>query len=76
MTGNQIGLKIRGTRKDATGANVTLTGPLEENLTADTSGTVANATGKLYLLKGQTGKVQLSVTSQEQDMRFALIKLK
>jgi len=76
VTGNQIGLKIRGPRKDATGAVVTLEGPLEEDLTADVSDTIPNATGKLFLLKGQSGKVNVSVTSQEQDFRFALIKLK
>jgi hypothetical protein len=37
---------------------------------------VASSTGKLFLLKGQTGTVDVSVTSADTSIRFALIKLK
>jgi len=75
-TGNKIGVKIRGTRKDDTGADVELKGPIENDLTADVSDAIPNATGKFFVLKGQSGTVSVSVTTQEQDFRFALIKLK
>jgi hypothetical protein len=77
-TNNQIGVKIRGERKDETGAVVKLEGPLEDEITAtgDTAGQIPNATGKFFLLKSMTGKVNVSVTTQETDFRFALIRLK
>ena len=67
---------VRGSRKDDTGSSVDLAGPLEETLGGDKQDTVPNATGKIFLLKGQTGTVKVTVTTQEQDFRFALIKLK
>lgn len=76
VTGNKIGVAVRGSRKDNTGETVKLKGPIEEALTADTSGTVANTAGKFYLLKGKTGTVEVEVTSQESDVRYAVIKLK
>jgi hypothetical protein len=75
-TGNKVGVKIRGTRKDETGADVALAGPLDEDLTGDTSDSVANATAKFFLLKGKSGKVSVSVSSQDSSIAFALIKIK
>ncbi len=75
-TGNKVGVKIRGKRKDETGAEVDLQGPLDEDLTADTSDSVANATAKFFLLKGKSGKVSVSVSSQDSSIAFALIKIK
>lgn len=76
VTGNMVGVKIRGKRKDETGADVDLEGPLDEDLTADTSDSVANATAKFFLLKGKSGKVSVSVSSQDSSIAFALIKIK
>ena len=76
VTGNKVGIKIRGKRKDETGAEVELQGPLEEDLTSDTSDSVANATAKFFLLKGKSGKVSVSVSSQDSSIAFALIKIK
>lgn len=77
-TNNQIGVKIRGERKDETGAVVKLEGPVEDEITAtgDTAGQIPNASGKFFLLKSMTGKVNVSVATQETDFRFALIRLK
>jgi len=75
-TGNKVGLKIRGTRKDSSGTDVTLQGPLEEDLTANVSDTIPNATGKFFKLAGQTGKVNVTVKCQEADFHYAVIKLK
>ncbi len=77
ITKQQIGLKIRGARKDANGSEETLDGPLEEDAAVgDTAGTVANATGHFFKLKGQDGKLKISVNTQESDIRFLLIKIK
>jgi hypothetical protein len=76
LTGAKIGVKIRGTRKDNTGADVNLEGPPPDPISGNTSGTIPNATGKFYLLKDKSGKVSVSVTSKESDIRFALIKIK
>lgn len=76
VTGNMVGLKVRGSRVDSTGASVTLTGPLEEALTANTDDAIPNASGKLFLLKGKTGKVTVKVTSAATDFRFVVVKLK
>jgi len=75
-TGNKVGLKIRGTRKDSSGTDVTLQGPLEDDLTANVSDTIPNATGKFFKLAGQTGKVNVTVKCQEADFHYAVIKLK
>jgi hypothetical protein len=76
VTNNQIGVKIRGERKDNTGATVQLTGPLETDATVgDNAGTVPNASAKLFLLKGQTGTITVKVTCKDSDFRFAVIKL-
>jgi len=74
--GAKIGMKIRGTRKDHTGADVNLLGPLEEEISKDQSGTIPNATAKYYLLKSGTGKVSITVSCQDADFRFAVIKAK
>ncbi len=74
-TGSQMGIKIRGTMKDADGADVTLEGPLEEDLTEDTEGTVPYGMGKFFLVKGMTGKVTISVLTEDSDFRFAVIKV-
>jgi hypothetical protein len=74
--GAKIGVKIRGSRKDHTGATVELKGPLEEEITKDATGTIPNATARFYLLKGKTGKVSVTVSSQESDFRFAVVKVK
>jgi len=76
VTGAQIGMKIRGTRKDNKGSDVKLEGFIEDSISEDKSDTTPNATGKFFLLKGKTGKVEVSVTSQDTDIRFALIKVK
>ncbi len=77
VTHHQIGLKIRGSRKDATGAETTLEGPLEEDAkVGDNAGTIANATGNFYKLPGQDGTMKITLTTQESDMRFVVIKLK
>lgn len=76
VTGASIGIGIRGTFKDETGASVTLTGPLEEALTGDTDDSIVNASARFYTLKGKTGKVKVKVTSAGSDFRFAVIKLK
>lgn len=76
ITNNKIGIKIRGKRVDDTGATVDLLGPLEEDLTGDTQDSIPNATGKLFRLKGKTGKVTVSMTSQDTELRFAVLKLK
>ncbi len=74
ITGNKIGLKIRGTRKDNTGAEVKLEGPIEDAISADKSGTIPNATAKFYKLAGKTGKVGVKVESADTSIRFVLIK--
>lgn len=75
--GAKIGVKIRGTNKDDTGNEVKLEGPIEDDITADTTdGTIPNATGKFYLLKNKTGKVTISVNSQDNNFSFAVIKIK
>jgi hypothetical protein len=75
-TGNKVGLKIRGTRKDSGGNDVALAGPLEDDLTANVSDTIPNATGKFFKLAGQSGKVTVTVKCQESDFHYAVIKLK
>ena len=74
-TGNQMGIKIRGTMQDESGGSVTLEGPLEEELTADTESTVPNGIGKFYLVKGMTGKVTVTVNTEDSDFRFSVIKV-
>jgi hypothetical protein len=76
VTGNDTGVVIRGKRKDESGAEVNLQGPLEEALSGDKQDTIPNGSAKFFLLKGQTGKVTVTVTTQESDFRFALIKIK
>ena len=76
VTGNKIGVKIRGTRKDMDGKSVTLEGPNEEELTTDTDESVASGSAKYYLLKGKTGKLTIKVTSKASDFRFAVVKFK
>ena len=76
VTGNSIGLKVRGSRKDNDGKMVKLTGPTEESLAADTDESVSNGSAKFYELKGTSGKKTIKVTSKASDFRFALIKLK
>lgn len=76
LGGAKIGMKIRGTRKDHTGADVNLLGPLEEEISKDASGSIPNATAKYYLLKSGTGKVSVTVSCKDADFRFALIKAK
>jgi len=77
ITGQQIGLKIRGTRKDATGEDVELEGPLEEDITVgQKEDTVRNASAKFFLLKNQEGTVKVTLSSQDSDMRLAVIKVK
>jgi len=76
VQGGTIGLRVRGTLKDNTGASVTLKGPLEEDLTGATNDSVANASARFYLLKGKSGKVKVKVTTAEKDFRYAVVKLK
>lgn len=76
VTGNQVGVAIRGTRKDETGSDVELQGPLETDLTGDTADSIPNATGKMFKLAGQSGTVKVTVTTQDSDFHFALIKIK
>ena len=77
LTSNMVGLKIRGERTDAKGAKIKLTGPLEESLSAaGTDDVIPNASAKFFELKGQSGKVTITVTSATADMRFAVIKIK
>lgn len=77
VTQHQIGLKIRGKRKDNTGAETDLQGPLEETLgIEEKADTIPNATGKLFKLTGQDGKIKITVTTQDSDFRYLLIKLK
>ena len=75
VTGNKLGLKVRGTRKDADGQSVKLDGPNFEDLTTDASESVANSSAKLFLLK-KKGKLTIKVTSQAKDFRFAVVKIK
>ena len=74
--GGKIGLRVRGTLKDHTGASVTLKGPLEDNLTGAVNDAVVNASARFYLLKGKSGKVAVKVSTTESNFRFAVIKLK
>lgn len=77
VTKNQVGCKIRGKRKNENGEEVNLLGPLEEEISGETTdGTIPNSAAKLYLLKGQTGAAKVSVTTAESDFRFAVIKIK
>ncbi|MCA9670486.1 MAG: hypothetical protein KC503_33045 [Myxococcales bacterium] len=77
VTGNSIGMIVRGTRKDNTGADVNLQGPLENNFSGPSvDETIPNSSAKFFKLSGQTGKVKISVTTQESDFRFAVIKIK
>ncbi len=76
LTGAKIGVKIRGSRKDATGATVKLTGPLEEDLTGSVNDSIANAGARFYKLTGKTGKVKIKVAATASDFRFAVIKVK
>ena len=76
LTGAKIGVKVRATRKDATGATVTLQGPTEVDFTANVNDSIVNASARFYRLKGKKGKVTVSVTTTETDFRFAIIKLK
>ncbi len=77
VTGNKIGLTMRGKAPDASGAEVELAGPLDEELTEDsTDETIPNAAARFFLLKGKSGPVKISVTTAESDFRFAVIKIK
>ena len=76
LTGAKIGVKVRASRQDATGATIKLQGPTEEDFTADVNDSVVNASARFYKLKGKKGKVKVSVTTTESDFRFAIIKLK
>jgi hypothetical protein len=77
VTKNQVGCKIRGPRKNEEGTEVNLSGPLEEDLSSDTTeGTIPNTAAKLYVLKGKTAGAKISVTSEASDLRFAVIKIK
>jgi len=76
-TGNKIGTMIRGRRRDDTGKEVDLSGPLEDPLPlGSTSGTIANATGKYYLLSGLSGTARVKVTSSAPEFGYAVITLK
>ncbi len=75
VTGRKIGLKVRGTRKDADGQSVKLDGPNYEDLTTDASESVANSSAKLFLLK-KKGKLTVKVTTKAKDFRFAVVKIK
>jgi hypothetical protein len=75
-SGTKIGLKIRGSRKDNTGASVNLEGPNEDSITGDKSDTIPNATGKFFKLTGKTGDLKIKVTTPDTDFRFVVIKLK
>jgi hypothetical protein len=71
----KLGVKIRGQRTDDQGGTVELQGPMEEDLTADVSDAIPNTTAKFFLLKGKSGVVDVTVTSDASDFRFALIKV-
>jgi hypothetical protein len=76
VTSNQIGVKIRGPRKDNTGATIQLTGPTETDASVgDNTDKVPNASAKFFLLKGQTGTISVKVTCKDSDFRFAVIRL-
>lgn len=75
-TSNKIGVVIRGQNTDVAGETITLKGPLEEDISiGDTDGAIPNSSAKFFLLKGQTGNVDVTVTTQASDFRFALIKI-
>ena len=76
VTGSKIGLKVRGTRKDSDGQSVKLDGPNSEDLTGDSSESLANSSAKFFVIKKMTGKVTIKVTSKATDFRFAVIKIK
>ena len=76
LTGAKIGVKIRGSRQDATGATIKLTGPLEEDLTGSVNDTIANAGARFYKLTGKTGKVTIKVAATASDFRYAVVKVK
>jgi hypothetical protein len=76
VTSQKVGVKIRGQRNNDNGDPVDLQGPIEEDLTADVSESIPNATAKFFLLKGKSGKVSVTVETQEQDFRFAVFKIK
>lgn len=77
VTGNQLGIKIRGTLKDNTGGTTTLKGPLEESLDmSGTDDTIPGGSAKYFIINSGSGKVSVTVTTSESDFRFALIKLK
>ncbi|MBK8479805.1 MAG: hypothetical protein IPL40_01300 [Proteobacteria bacterium] len=76
-TGAKIGVTLRGRRRDATGVEVELAGPLEERLAVGTtSGAIANASAKYYLLDGLSGQARVKVTSAAADFGYAVITLK
>ncbi|MCC6746156.1 MAG: hypothetical protein IT371_00770 [Deltaproteobacteria bacterium] len=75
LTKNTIGLKIRGKRRDATGAEVELKGPIEAALAGAKEDTIKPATSSFFLLSGQKGKVTISVTSKEAGFRFAVVRV-
>jgi len=76
VTGNQIGIKVRGKMKDLDGDVQDMEGPLETDISGDKSGKIPNGTGIFYLLKGKSGKVTVKVETAAPDFRFALIKVK
>ncbi|MBK6847699.1 MAG: hypothetical protein IPG96_09240 [Proteobacteria bacterium] len=52
-------------------------GPLEDSLPlGSTSGAIANATGKYYLLSGLSGTARVKVTSSAAEFGYAVITLK
>ncbi|MCB9555137.1 MAG: hypothetical protein H6707_03460 [Deltaproteobacteria bacterium] len=76
LTGSAIGLVVRGTRKDASGSEITLQGPLEKKLNSgDNADTIPNGGAKFFALSGLTGEATIEVTTQESDFRFAVIKV-
>ena len=77
VTGQQIGLKIRGARNDASGAAVELSGPLESEVAAGTHDeAVRNASGKFWRYKAAAGGVKVTVSSTDSDVRFLVVKVK
>ena len=76
-TGRSVGLVIRGQATDASGATVTLKGPLEEDIEGETTDeTIPNGSAKFFQLNGYSGSVSVSVTSGENDFRFVVVRLK
>lgn len=74
--GHAIGLRMDIALQDLEGEEVTLQRPLEDELAVgDTEGVVASTSGKFFLLSGMQGSAKVTVTSNDSDFYFAVVKL-